>query len=204
MEMIKMIRKIAMFSALLSVCLLVTTFGCSKKTANSSNLQDALNHYFRGNPVCFSLGVEFPNTNFDNADFNQLIGVGLMSKTQIDGNSFRYDLTDAGRAVVSRERTSELCYGTLQVEKILIFTEPSNAVEGGGTESTVTFTTNLTNVPAWANSLAAESNVWATGYGLNLRKNLPEDKRKSKATLVLTNRGWRVEDIDGQPVTDDK
>jgi len=203
-----MTRKIAMFSALLSLCALFATLGCSKNSATDTNFQNALNHYFQGNQECFDIYAQlkplrgwtsFPflvTPEYKSPELDALVEVGLLSKKPSNfGTARRYDFTALGSAP---------CYGNKKVERIFNYTEPGGAPAVGGKKSTVTYIWSLTNVPAWARNLAAHKSWAQTEFANALNSDAPEDKHKGEAEMVLTHLGWRVAAVDGSPVRDDK
>jgi len=207
-EVIQVARKFTVFSALISACFLFVILGCSKNAATASNFEDGLDHYFQANPECTDF-VRFPRTlSYEDPQLDSLVGLGLVTKTigppEAWGEKpFIYDLTAAGHAAASSKKPTALCYGTKRVERIVNFTEPGEGGSGGTKESSVTYIWRLTNIPAWAQSLATNKHWSNTDVGAELRSDTPPDKRKGEALMVLTHLGWRVAALDGQLVDDD-
>jgi len=107
-----------------------------------------------------------------------------------------YDLSEEGRkAVVTEgEKTAfgspaqRFCYGTPQVDEVVQYTEPADAM--GMKISQVTYRYHLKDMPAWAGNA-------------KMKAAFPELERNAaasldgKAAVILTNEGWVHEKASG-------
>jgi hypothetical protein len=210
MELSKMSRKIATALPVFFTCLLLTIAGCSKNSATASNFEEGLNHYYQGSPEC--MNTDLLTSGYGNSSkwWNELAGklvqVGLLSKIDAGSNGafgefYRYEYTSAARATMPPKGSHGPCFGTKKVEKVVNFIEPGEG-NGGPKQTTVTYIWKLTNVPAWAQTLAAERDQRVDALfcdsdqrcsiGMTIRGEAPEGKREVKTVLVLTHLGWRV------------
>ncbi len=201
-----MARKVAFFSAILSVSLFSATLGCDEKSATASNFENGLNHFFHAHPECMDV-PDLPYTTALQTDsflpgLKMLAADGVLSETDSInswGNRVMvFNIAPKGHAFASSTRPSvlgdraTLCYGTKRVEKILNFTEPGEGIQGTR-NSTVTYTWTLTNIPDWANKLSEDKFFSKMGIGKEIRGGAPEGNRTSQSEMILTHLGWRVE-----------
>ena len=187
----------------LAALLVFGLLGCDRKTANDRNLTDGLNHALAHMEPCpFYTVSEFPitaNAISPRADLDALTGVGLLTQSRflVNGtDQIRYDLTDKGRDSTFTGETSPgntqtptqaklFCFGRLEVDKIINFTEPAEAE--GMHVTRVTYTRKLTHQPGWVTNTAvlkAFPNFDAKAY----------ERNKLTAGMVLTSDGWRLPD----------
>ena len=192
-------RTLALLSPLLVFCL----FGCDRKAATESNLTDGLNHALARLEPCPGLTASnFPitaNAISPRADMEALAGAGLVSKASflVNGtDQIRYDLTEKGRDstfagdkipgdVQTPGQAKLFCFGRIEVDKVLNFTEPAEAE--GMHVTRVTYTRKLTHQPGWATNAAvlqAFPSYNPTGY----------ERNKLTTGMVLTSEGWRLPD----------
>jgi len=197
-------------SLCLALLLLAATAGCDKKAANSSNLEEGLNHYLSAQQQCpNSHAADFPTQPLPaRTDYDAYAGVGLLTKSPSapDANGqprFIYDLTSKGKdsqykgKILSGNDTPRIfCFGTLKVDKIINFTDP--APDRGVSETHVYYTTKLVDVPDWLANPAIQAvfRNFPTIMEENRRRSrasqgLP-DNSKMEATMGLTAEGWRV------------
>lgn len=210
MEISKMSRKIAAALPVFLTYLLFTTVGCSKNSATSSNFEEGLNHYFEGSPECMHTnqltGGPGASGRFLNELPDKLVEVGLLTRIDAGSNGalgefYKYEYTSAARATMPPKGSHGPCFGTKRVEKIVNFIEPGEG-NSGPKQTTVTYIWKLTNVSAWAKTLAAERDQRVDrlfcnsdehcSVGMTIRGEAPEGKREIKTVLVLTHLGWRV------------
>lgn len=94
-----------------------------------------------------------------------------------------YSLTDEGKKALANPsgKGTELCAGHYKVDKIIRFTQPSNAM--GSTMSEVSYTFVPVDVPAWAKS--DEVRQVYTGLSLMLG-----GTQSGRSVLILANDGW--------------
>lgn len=187
----------------LAVLLAAGLPGCNHKTANDSNLTDGLNHSLAYIQPCPGyIASSFPmtaNAVSPRADLEALSGAGLVSKAQflVNGtDQIRYDLTDKGRkstftgdklpgGTEASAQAKLFCFGRIEVDKIISFTEPAEAE--GMHVTRVTYTRKLTHQPGWATNTAVQqafSNFDPKGYQRN----------QLTTGMVLTSSGWRLPD----------
>ena len=190
-------------SLALTALLAAGLFGCNHKAANEGNLTDGLNHSLAYIQPCPGYTASsFPmtaNAISPRADLEALAGAGLVSKAQflVNGtDQIRYDLTDKGRdstftgdtlpgATRESAQAKLFCFGRIEVDKIVSFTEPAEAE--GMHVTRVVYTRKLTHQPGWATNTAvgqAFSNFDPKGYQRN----------QLTTGMVLTSNGWRLPD----------
>ena len=181
--------------------------GCDHQKATDGNLADGLNHSLAHLEPCPGYTASsFPmtaNAISPRADLEALAGAGLVSKARflVNGtDQIRYDLTDKGRDTTftgekapgeteTPAQAKLFCFGRLEVDKILTFTEPAEAE--GMHVTRVTYTRKLTHQPGWATDKAV----------LDALPNFAPDKyAKNQLTtgMVQTSNGWRLPDDTGR------
>jgi hypothetical protein len=94
-----------------------------------------------------------------------------------------YSLTGTGKAAL-RGNGVDFCAGHYEVDQVLQFTVPGNAIMGT-TVSEVDFTYNARDVPPWATNRDVQSAF------PDLTKEIASGQHGS-AEMVLTNDGWRA------------
>lgn len=95
-----------------------------------------------------------------------------------------YSLTDTGTKALHDLKSTVFCAGRYQVDEVVSFTEPGNAM--GMTISRVKYTVKAVDVPAWANDDAIKSAF------PQLQQHI-EGKAERNATMVLQNDGWSAD-----------
>jgi hypothetical protein len=95
-----------------------------------------------------------------------------------------YALTDAGVKALKDPKYTTFCAGHYQVDEIVNFTEPGNAM--GTTISRVTFTYSPKDVPAWVN----DDGVTTAFPALAKQR---EAHQQGHAVMVLQNDGWSAD-----------
>lgn len=91
-----------------------------------------------------------------------------------------YHWTEAGDAALGDRG---LCFGTPYLEKVVRWTEPAEFM--GAQVSEVTYSFSVHDVPNWASHPAIHTALPAVATAV-------AGPQEGKATLVLTNDGWRV------------
>lgn len=162
--------------------------GCS--TANKPtdrNFTDALNAYYQDRSDClFPGGRQFPyevapgpNQKDDKKKMDALTDAGLMARLEDrDMHVDRYTLNAAGTRFGPR-----FCYGHRSVTGIGSFTPPGP--RNGFTETTVTYSYTMLDVPMWAKA----DNVKAAFP--ELAKSL-SGSATDQQTLATVGAGWHV------------
>lgn len=171
------------------VCLFLIAFcGCS--TANKptdENFMKALNAYYENHNDClFPHGHAFPyevapgsNAKQDEKQLDALTDAGLMTRVKdLDMHVERYTLNAAGNRYGPR-----FCYGHREVTSIASFTPPGP--RNGFTETTVTYSYTMHDVPVWARSEDVEAAFPELGQSLS---SSPTDQM----TLANAGAGWHV------------
>jgi hypothetical protein len=136
------------------------------------------------------------------APYDALVDVGLLKATHTrlaqsgwfgeDKNVavIAYDLTDKGKQTVAKDaknafgQPNTLCYGKPKVDEIVHFTEPSDAM--GMKLSQVSYRYHVADLPDWVNDAKVKAAFPDIAEHL-------ADHLDGKATLVLTNEGWKHE-----------
>ena len=148
-----------------------------------------------GYPVDVATREGRPAEEQRSAPFDVLEKVGLLqSKPKQVQDGFgpmqamvpgkEYVLTDAGKKALKDPSKLPFCVGHRQVDEVVQFTEPSNAM--GQTVSETVYTSSLVDVPAWANDDAVKAAFPELTQEL-------QPKKQARAVLVLMNDGWTSE-----------
>lgn len=114
---------------------------------------------------------------------------GTTKDTQLFGNGPKevpakiYVLTDAGKKALAdpNGKGTGLCAGRYKVDKVVRFTEPSNAM--GSTMSEVSYSFSAVDVPDWAKSADVQQVYTSLASQL-------ADQQKGRTMLVLASDGW--------------
>jgi hypothetical protein len=185
----------------LSILLLFAATGClDKKAPTATNMEEGINHYLAREPQCMAFAANYPTQPITNPTmlpgYDALVTVGLLTRSNAGANAsgqplYSYALTSKGQSTkwdghdpIGNQQPRVLCYGKLQVDKIINFTEPAD--DRGVHESHVTYTTKFVNQANWATDP-----VVVKAWG-NLIPPPAVMQRKQTATLGLTNEGWRL------------
>lgn len=111
--------------------------------------------------------------------------IGLVFRLTEKGNEFyKADVGEAGG--MFREGKGGFCFGKATVKEITEFTAPADA--GGVQLSQVTFTYQVSDLPAWAKLPEISAAIPALKDAVESEKN----PLKGKAILILTNNGWKA------------
>lgn len=204
-----------MFFRIALIAAAIFVSGCSDpKAANEKNfkisIQKTLDDKY---PRCYFTG-DFPVTTskilFNKKAYAALVAVGLLSvkdephevkvsflsdktKTIMEpvfrltekGNEFyKADVGKAG--MMFQEGKGGFCFGKATVKQITEFTAPADA--GGVQLSQVTFTYQVSDLPAWAKLPEISAAIAA------LKDAVESEKKPLEGTamLILTNNGWKA------------
>ena len=197
---------------LLALALLLSA--CSDpKAASTGNFKVAIQKMLDGAyPKCF-VQATFPKTIDNNYDFslkelNALTTAGLLShkvetqeiEEKVGWVNSRvqkktlvksvYSLTEEGQkfyrpADEVKKTKGGFCFGKATVNEVTEFTEPADA--GGVRSSRVTYTYQISDIPAWAKQPEV---LAAIGGRLTGAVEAEKTPAKDMDMLVLTNNGW--------------
>lgn len=179
-------RKTARWSA--ACVLLAALGGCS--TANKptdANFIKALNAYYENHNDClFPQGHAFPyevapgaKAKEEEKQLDALTDAGLMTRLKdLDMHVERYTLNAAGDRYGPR-----FCYGHREATGVVSFTPPGP--HNGFTETTVTYTYVMHDVPVWAKSDGVRAAFPALAQSLS-------ESPTAQMTLASAGAGWHV------------
>ncbi|AFL86564.1 hypothetical protein Terro_0214 [Terriglobus roseus DSM 18391] len=195
-------RNLQLCVALAATSLMVTT-GCKGPKDESSNLKSAINSYYDQWPDCLWRNpIQMPQQHDkDDASkvmpFDALVDQGLLSRTPVEKTKLlvlkkeanSYDLTDKGRsnwtADVNQPGYGNFCYAHRKVKDIVSNT-PAGTQPGATT--TVNYTYTLGDVKDWAQATETQNAFPQLRTALTATNN-------AKATLTLTNDGWKMQPV---------
>lgn len=161
----------------------------------------AINAYWRVHPLClWTQAVKMPTNEFSNttersAEYEALVGVGLLQRTQSQKKTPAgmkqindYDLTDQGRESWVPVKTSkgygDLCYGHRSVDTVDSATETEAKWNASMPATTiVVFHYLLKDQAPWATNPALQTAFPAMAAVLN-------GPHADTATLLKTSSGW--------------
>lgn len=119
---------------------------------------------------------------------NALVAAGILSVQDKQKKNYRnqtinikeYNLTDEGRKYIKSPSSQLFCVGNYQVDEIIDFTEPTDAM--GVKMTLVNYTISPKNLPDWANKEPVKNQF-----------NELQDNQKKKIRLILKNNGWSTD-----------
>lgn len=194
---------------LLALALLLSA--CSDpKAASTGNFKVAIQKMLdAAYPKCY-VKATFPATISEmdpygnKPAFTALAAAGLLSvkqesrevKVTLFGTRTRtvvepvYSLTDEGKKLYRpadevKKTEGGFCFGKATVNEVTEFTEPADA--GGVRSSLVTYTYQMSDIPAWAKQPGVSATIGGSLKGAVEAEKTPA---KSMDMLVLTNNGW--------------
>jgi len=198
-------RKLIALAGLLPTML--APLGCDSKAANRSNFQTALQAAYDKHPRCAPWFEEMPvelnpkgaGYRQDAAKYEALRAAGLVtsqSSMKVLTDPFQtfvgirnaptpiitYSIGGANRSAWSGQH--DICYAKVRVTSVDNFTEPSESLGFKGSQ--VSFTYDLTDVPAWAKEAALQNAV------PEIKTDLQRPEHTETETLVLTANGWKT------------
>jgi hypothetical protein len=183
-----------------------TVVGCQNpKAANNRNFAKAITDVYRENSFCIAgtmdeqLAVSYfltPGNYSPNAEMDKLFvraGLLTLASQNVEGNQMvlHFALTPLGRqfyktGVGFGNIQTGFCYGNQPVVKVIDFTDPGPQ----GTNSTVTFTYRLHDVPTWLTGELAQE-----FRNTNQVSEAVYTDVKGTASLTLMGSGWKVQSI---------
>lgn len=191
------------FLILLSAGVFSLGVGCRKNAVDPGAFKSALNNYYSAQPVCvWSSPVKFPaQADTSNEDqtkgFDALTDAGMLTRSSAEKKRFLvgskqvndYDLSDKGRSTWTADSTQpgygNFCFGHPEVTSIDSYTPSDN---NGATQYSVNYHYGVSHVADWANSTemkAAFPKIAA----------LTSNQQTGTATLVKSNNGWQVTNV---------
>ena len=200
-----------MFFRITIIAAAIFVSGCADpKAASEKNFKIAIQKILDEEyPKCYFTG-DFPVTNsnilFDKEAYAGLVAAGLLSmkdepREGFVGNKIKtimepvFRLTEKGNEFYKadvgkaggmfRPGKGGFCFGKATVKEITEFTAPADA--GGVQLSKVTFTYQVSDLPAWAKLPEISAAI------ISLKNAVESEKKplKDGAVLILTNNGWK-------------
>ena len=198
-------RKTFSRSLALSVAVLMTGAGCSKKADNTANFKSAIDTYYSARPVClWSEPRKFPvqagTSDADKtSDFDALVDQGLLTRTVAEKKVLiiasksvnNYDLSDKGRSAWTADANQpgygNFCYGHRKVASIVSATPTTSDV---GATTQVNYQYAIDSPAAWAQVAETQNAFPQVRADLN-------GQQTGQATLTNTSNGWQVTSAPG-------
>jgi len=191
---------------LISAWTLIFLPGCKKNAVDNMAFKSALNSYYANQQDClWTAPVKLPaqadkSNDEQTRTYDALTDAGLLTRTPQEKKRFLigskqvndYDLSDQGRSSwtpdPSQPGYGNFCYGRPEVKDI----DSSTAADDTLTRYHVTYHLSPSNPPGWTNSAEMKNAFPKMAAEIS-------DRQVATATLLQTDSGWAVQDVQTAP-----